>query len=803
MTNTLFSVSYCCLKINCDHFVSSQMEEVPRLMESVLPEVQEQQAMQEAAHLQLQQLQADQEQGQKEQDEEMEVCDGEDHQQGEEEVVKLEADGTSGEKLDAEGSSGEKLDADGSSGEKLEAPGSLEGNVSEDETMTEGRGSNSNWAEEPPSGQVESGAVHEDVMVPEVRSQEITEQEAKCVEKLNAVAARVQEFLEFQPEAFQLSSLTIQQIEVFAVPLLAEFLEMLRAAVTVEAWAGSDLFRWHQEVVSRDFAEFPIKNLSKNAQIFFKGQFSAIIEAGTQVLLAALPVTEDLYQVETLREQLAVSLQIASFAENDRDDLAKQLDKYSQQVDNLRTTMHANVEETQTIKENYELCKKEYEKYECLYFEAKAKLDKVDSEKMSKDMEQLRLSLTTANQTMKAQMLIIQRYKATNTELEAKEESNQRQIIELEGQIEQFQMQKETAEFDLDDDEEDEGEIKVKRQKLQVSSAKTPQAGAEGGARPKLQNKQYVDVARTEVTVKSLMKRGFVTFLCRGPRQFDKRSLQDAKRSLEQLETMVYSLLTELQKTFPQDFKVISEGTDWKAATEAFQKFQYHLKFPRSQMDLLHHVVEMRKKDYDCRVFNPRLRSKNILTLQQYPDVSPARNFFEVLFNEDTGLFHKHAILAIYSLYCPQLYEVITVVDFAGNTQEKKLFRYLWGERNSSKFYVALQLLVVIIMDQCRVVSDIEQGLSYYHNMTRSKSVSSSMLPPNDGYFTEDTLSDIKTMRPVNYSMDELRILFLEKRNLDLYKEVFIQERDKVKKMVKDAQDQLLQQEVPDYSEFE
>ena len=51
--------------------------------------------------------------------------------------------------------------------------------------------------------------------------------------------------------------------------------------------------------------------------------------------------------------------------------------------------------------------------------------------------------------------------------------------------------------------------------------------------------------------------------------------------------------------------------------------------------------------------------------------------------------------------------------------------------------------------------------------------------------------------------MDELRILFLEKRNLDLYKEVFIQERDKVKKMVKDAQDQLLQQEVPDYSEFE
>ena len=45
--------------------------------------------------------------------------------------------------------------------------------------------------------------------------------------------------------------------------------------------------------------------------------------------------------------------------------------------------------------------------------------------------------------------------------------------------------------------------------------------------------------------------------------------------------------------------------------------------------------------------------------------------------------------------------------------------------------------------------------------------------------------------------------LFLEKRNLDLYKEVFIQERDKVKKMIKDTQDQLLQQEVPDYSEFE
>ena len=373
MTHTLFSVSYCCLKINCDHFVSSQMEEDPRLTESVLPEVQEQQAMQEAAHLQLQQLQADQDQGQKETEEEMEVCDGEDHQQGEEGIVKLEADGSSGDKLGADGSSEGKLEADGSSGdklaavgsseEKLDAAGSLEGNDYEDETMTEGRGSNSNWAEEPPSGQVESGAVHEEVMVPEVRSQEITEQEAKCVEKLNAVAARVQEFLEFQPEAFQLTSLTIQQIEVFAVPLLAELLEMLRAAVTVEAWAGSDLFRWHQEVVSRDFAEFPIKNLSKNAQIFFKGQFSAIIEAGTQVLLAALPVTEDLYQVETLREQLAVSLQVASFAEHDRDDLAKQLDRYSQQVDNLRTTMHANVVETQTIKENYGLCKKEYEKY--------------------------------------------------------------------------------------------------------------------------------------------------------------------------------------------------------------------------------------------------------------------------------------------------------------------------------------------------------------------------------------------------------------------------------------------------------
>ena len=801
MTNPLFSVSYCCLKINCDHFVSSQMEEVPRLTESVLPEVQEQQAMQEAAHLQLQQLQEDQDQGQKETEEEMEVCEVEDHQQGVEEIVKLEADGSSGDKLEADGSSGDKLEAVGVSGEKLEAAGSLEGNDYEDETMTEGRGSNSNWAEEPPSGQVESGAVHEDVMVPRVRSQEMTEQEAKCVEKLNAVAARVQEFLEFQPEAFQLTSLTIQQIEVFAVPLLAELLEMLRAAVTVEAWAGSDLFRWHQEVVSRDFAEFPVKNLSKNAQIFFKEQFSAIIEAGTQVLLAALPVTEDLYQVETLREQLAVSLQVASFAENDRNDLAKQLDRYSQQVDNLRTTMHANVAETQTIKENYGLCKKEYERYEGLYLEAKAKLDKVDSEKMSKDMEQLRLSLTTANQTMKAQMLIIQRYKATNTELEAKEESHQRQIIELEDQIEQFQVQKETAQFDLEDDEEDEGEVKVKRQKLQASSAKAPQAGPSG--RQMLHAKLYVEVAKTEVTVKSLMKRGFVTFLCRGPRQFNKRALQEAKRSLEHLETMVYSLLTELQKTFPQDFKAISDGTDWKAATEAFQKLQYHLKFPRSQTDLLYHIVNMRKEDYDCRVFNPRLRSKNILTLQQFPDVSPARKFFEVLFNQETGLFHKHAVLAIYSLYCPQLYELITVLDFAGNTQDKKLFRFLYGERNSSKFYVSLQLLAVHVLDQCRVVSDIEQGLSYYHNMTRSKSVASSMLPQNDGYFTEETLSDIKAMRPVNYSMDELRILFLGKRNLDLYKEVFIEERDKVKKMIKEAQDQLLQQEVPDYSEFE
>ena len=51
-------------------------------MESVLPEVQEQQAMQEAAHLQLQQLQEEQDQGQRQTEEEMEVCDGGDHVHG-------------------------------------------------------------------------------------------------------------------------------------------------------------------------------------------------------------------------------------------------------------------------------------------------------------------------------------------------------------------------------------------------------------------------------------------------------------------------------------------------------------------------------------------------------------------------------------------------------------------------------------------------------------------------------------------------------------------------------------------------
>ena len=77
------------------------------------------------------------------------------------------------------------------------------------------------------------------------------------------------------------------------------------------------------------------------------------------------------------------------------------------------------------------------------------------------------------------------------------------------------------------------------------------------------------------------------------------------------------------------------------------------------------------------------------------------------------------------------------------------------------------------------------------------------MVPANTGTLTETVLSEIQMQRPVNYEMAELRTIFLDKTDMNMFKKLCSAERTKIKTLLKRQQEDfppLPLQQKPDYN---
>ena len=633
--------------------------------------------------------------------------------------------------------------------------------------------------------------------------------EANFIKKLDSVALQVEYYLKFETDEYNLSETAVEQIKTVSTPIVAETLQVLKAAVSVKQWAKTSLARWQEEVANLEFAEFPIKPLSKNAQKYITETVVHILELTREVLTVSMPQDQDPYMVETLREQLQILLQTY-------DDTEKELTERTTQLKNLQTDSEIQVTEIRKqVIENRELqeemnkCKTEYENYHQKYHKIKRDMEQIDGKKMKEEKAALQLSLDSANELLKRQMVQKSRSREKIQKQELELDQKNSMIEELQAEVHQLRVDKEERQLNGASNvgslnEEPRG-YSAKKMKLQDTSSAASANFATGESVQVVQeNHTYSEVARQDAVISRLLNRGYVSFCCKGTNMFNKHSLDKAMATLEELETYVHNLLTELQKSFPEDFRQIQEGTDEMKQKDAFNKFQFYLQFPRSQVDLLRHIANARDPHYDFESFSPALQRRNIHRFQQFPDLSPNRLMFPTLFNEETGLFQRHAILALLSLYAPRLYEEVIIWDVAGNTQERKLFKFLFGEKNSTKYYVALQLLCIFVLDQSNLIKLVEQGLQHNHILVKGSNVSKNMVPPNTGTLTENVLSEISMQRPVNYEMSELRTIFLDKTDMSMFKKLYSAERTKIKTLLKRQQEDFpplpLQQKKPDYN---
>ena len=441
--------------------------------------------------------------------------------------------------------------------------------------------------------------------------------EANFIKKLDSVALQVEYYLKFETDEFNLSETAVEQIKTVSTPIVAETLQVLKAAVSVKQWAKTSLARWQEEVANLEFAEFPIKPLSKNAQKYIKETVVHILELTREVLTVSMPQGQDPYMVETLREQFQILLQTYDDTEKELTDKTTQLRNLQRDSEIQVTEIRKQVIENRELQEEMNKCKTEYENYHEKYHKIKRELDQIDGKKMKEEKAALQLSLDSANELLKRQMVQKSRSREKIQKQDLELDQKNSMIEQLQAEVHQLRVDKEEGQLNgasnvgsLDDEPRGYSAKKMKLQDEETSSAASGSFATGESVQVVQENHTYSEVARQDAVISRVLNRGYVSFCCKGTNMFNKHSLEKAMTSLEELETYVQNLFTELQKSFPEDFRQIQEGTDEMKSKDAFNKFQFYFQFPRSQVDLLHHIVNAKDPNYDDESFSPACEEK-------------------------------------------------------------------------------------------------------------------------------------------------------------------------------------------------
>ena len=173
-------------------------------------------------------------------------------------------------------------------------------------------------------------------------------------------------------------------------------------------------------------------------------------------------------------------------------------------------------------------------------------MDQIDGKKMKEEKAALQLSLDSANELLKRQMVQKSRSREKIQKQDLELDQKNSMIEELQAEVHQLRVDKEEGQLNgasnvgsLDDEPRGYSAKKMKLQDEETSSAASGSFATGESVQVVQENHTYSEVARQDAVISRVLNRGYVSFCCKGTIMFNKHSLEKAMTSLEELETYV------------------------------------------------------------------------------------------------------------------------------------------------------------------------------------------------------------------------------------------------------------------------
>ena len=617
-----------------------------------------------------------------------------------------------------------------------------------------------------------------------------SEEKERMLKKVNKLATDLSSFVKFENTTFTLAKQSKEQLEMFAIPVAELLLKTVcnSKILTSAEWAKSEASKIMEQVQKMPHGDIPLKALAKNAQAFL---LSNLLDNLTQVKEIIGDTVEDKTTVEDLKTQLTATLQLNEVTADLLKRKKEELNVVKEDQKRAKIEVQKQTEQNEKWKKDDEEKAEAHEHIKKKYEELKTIVEKVNVKKMNEEISNLKTSLASGNQTINAQMMLIQGLQEAAEEkdnmIAAYKISMEQEVPRNTQAIKELRVPYNETYPELAKKPKLAEGIEIKKESPDTTHATTTTSFT-----------TYAEKAN-RATLKTLLeKKVFRTFNYHGPEMFSARSVEEAVRGVEFVQDFISSMMNEIQKSWPKDFRNLYYPEDEGRADEAFKLIMKRLSKARGTNDLRNYLARNKDNKW-TEPENETLKRKNITFFQQFPNISPSRKMFHhLLWNEDTKALHIHAVLGLLSLYAPRLYVCLVKWDMAASENMRRKFAAILNPRGTSPWYQALHVLCLIVMDQADVV-EVSFGFKTGHNLAK-RPFNGKMVPADDPVLTEEVLQEIKESRPVSYTMEELRTIFCD-NDFSSFKEVYTAERTRVKEIK--AESRVNQKVIEDLSMFE
>ena len=586
-----------------------------------------------------------------------------------------------------------------------------------------------------------------------------SKEKRNTLKKVNMLATDLKNFISFEKTTVTLGQASKDQLEGFVIPVANLLLETVynSKVITSAEWATSQASEVWAQIQEMPHADIPLKALAKNAQVFLLSNLLDNLKQVSEIVGEAM---EETATIEDLKIQLEATIQLSQVTT----DLLKEK-KEELKEDQRRTKIEVQNQKEQTMKwqKEYEEEAKAHRDIKKKYEELKTARENVNEE----EMKNLQASLASGKQTMSAQMMLIQSLREAAEEkdnwiaaykisMEQEVSMNNQTTKELRDQTYPELAKKPKLEDGMED----------RKEMLNATQATT-------------RKNTYAEQTNKKPDVlKNLVERkGFLTFNYSGPEMFGPRSVEEAVRSVEYIQVFLGAMMNDMQKAWQEDFRDLYHQQDEQRADKAFKTIMKRLSKARGTQELKTYLARNREREW-TEPENETLKRRNIIFFQQFPNISPSRKMFQQIWNKDKKAIHIYAVLGLLSLYAPRLYACLVKWDMGASENMRRKFADVLSPRGTSKWYQALHILCLIVMDQADIVEN-SYNFKTGHNLAK-RPFNGKMVPSDDPYLTEEVLQEIKESRPISYTMDELKTIFCD-QNFTSFQEVYAAERTKIK----------------------